>query len=88
MEASDRTFDWAYAGCLKALREAEQKHAIDGWTSLATAAEWITTYHAEQTPEKYGCQGWAHVLNETRQFELTYRYEANCRVAWFRSRHL
>ena len=63
--APDGTMDWGAAGCVSALREAVAALAIDGWTSVAAAATWISAQHLDQTPEKYGCRTWRQVIHWT-----------------------
>lgn len=63
--APDGTMDLGAAGCVSALREAVAALAIDGWTSVAAAATWISAQHLDQTPEKYGCRTWRQVIHWT-----------------------
>jgi OST-HTH/LOTUS domain len=52
------------------LRDAEVALAKEGWTLLSNAIAYIGMREAEQTPKKYGCSSWRHVLHESKQFEL------------------
>lgn len=58
---------WPVAGIVGALREAFHTLSIDDWVSLDAAARWITEHHPQQTPQKYGCSRWRHVIHESRQ---------------------
>ena len=82
--APDGTVDWPYAGIVRALREAADALAVDGWVLLDDAVSWIVERHTEQVPEKYGCRSWPQVLHESRLFRLEYRDDATGRKhAWF-----
>lgn len=61
---------WPIAGIVSALRQAFRERSIDGWVNLDTAARWVSEHHPEQTPKKYGCARWRHVIHESGQFEL------------------
>ena len=77
---------WPMAGIVSALREASSELAVDGWTSLDAAARWVSEQRPEQTPQKYGCSRWRHVLHECGEFELR-RFAHNGQFgAWFRRR--
>ncbi len=83
----DGTIQWAMAGIVGALREATTALAIRGWTRLDDAVAFIVEKYPDQTPRKYDCRSWGHVLSESRMFELQYRTNADdSRVAWFRER--
>ena len=85
--APDGTFDWPATGIVSALREAALQLGIRGWTSLEAATAWIQAKHPEQTPQKYGCRSWPHMLHESKLFELTYRTDDSGRKrGWFRAR--
>jgi hypothetical protein len=81
----DGSFVWEHTGIVRALRQAAQTLAVDGWTPLEEARNWLAFRHPEQTPSKYGCRTWPQVLHESRLFELRYRAEGGRRAAWFRS---
>jgi hypothetical protein len=34
------------------------------------AIHWIATTYSEQTPKRYGCGSWHHVIHESRQLEI------------------
>lgn len=80
---------WAQAGIVRALREAmaELNASACGWTRLDHAIALILEKAPTQTPDRYGCKSWRHVLNASRVFDLQYRMDENDkRVAWFRAR--
>lgn len=83
----DGSVDWPGSGICCCLREAENKCAIDGWTRLETAILWIGSTYPEQTPKRYGCSSWRHILNESRQFEIRKLQADNERITvWYRSK--
>ena len=84
--APDGTVNWPAAGIVRALREAANELAVDGWTPVAAAGRWITERSPEQQPNKYGCASWRQVLHESRLFELRYRDVDGQRAAWYRVR--
>jgi hypothetical protein len=84
--APDGVVDWRAAGCVSVLLEATGRLAIDGWTPLDAAVQWIDTQHPDQTPEKYHCRSWPQVLFESRRFELCYREEDGSNQPWYRER--
>src|SRR3546814_17187672 len=74
----DGTIHWPMAGIVSALHQALRELAVDGWASLDAAARWMSETHPEQTPQKYGCARWRHVIHESGQFELQIG-RASCR---------
>jgi hypothetical protein len=84
--APDGTVDWPAAGIVRALHEAANELAVDGWTPVAAAGRWIMERSPEQQPNKYGCASWRQVLHESRLFELRYRTVDARRAAWYRVR--
>lgn len=84
--APDGVVDWAAARCVRVLREATGLLAVDGWTPLDAAVQWIGALHPDQTPERYHCRSWPQVLFESRQFDLQYRYHEGRRQPWYRER--
>ncbi len=82
----DGTVHWPAAGIVRALREASNEIAVDGWTPVAAAGRWIMERSPEQQPNKYGCASWRQVLHESRLFELRYRDVGGQRAAWYRVR--
>lgn len=84
--APDGKIHWHLAGIVGALREAFHTLSIDGWVNLDAAARWIAEHHPQQTPRKYGCSRWRHVIHESGQFELR-RFMHNGQFgAWYRER--
>lgn len=82
----DGQIHWPAAGIVGALRQALQELSIDGWVNLDAAARWVSENHPEQTPQKYGCSRWRHVVHECGQFEIR-RFRHNGQFgAWFRAR--
>ncbi|WP_430407309.1 OST-HTH/LOTUS domain-containing protein [Hydrogenophaga sp.] len=84
--APDGSVDWAWAGIVRALKDALERNATDGWLRLEDAKSWMAQHHPEQTPERYQCRTWAQVLNDSRAFRLEYRHEGGRRVARFSSK--
>lgn len=84
--APDGAVDWPAAGIVRALRDAADQLAVNGWTPVAAAQRWIVSRDPGQIPVKYGCSSWRQVVHESKQFELCYREEAGRREAWYRAR--
>ena len=84
--APDGTFHWEVAGIVQALRDALAHNGESGWLRLEAAQAWMAQHHPEQTPERYGCRSWPHVLQASGAFQLEYRLEGGCKVGWFRAR--
>jgi len=83
---SDGQIHWPVAAIVGALREAFLELSIDGWVNLDAAARWVSENQPEQTPKKYRCSSWRHVIHESGQFELR-RFTHNGQFgAWFRER--
>lgn len=79
---------WASSTIVNLLRDAEAALAKEGWTLLSNAIAYIGMREAEQTPKKYGCSSWRHVLHESEQFELR-KVQAALGLptaTWYRSR--
>ncbi len=83
--APDGTVHWGGAGIVRALREAIEQNAADGWLRLDVAQSWMELHHPAQKPERYTCKSWKQVLHESRAFRLEYRPEGDGKVAWFRA---
>lgn len=79
---------WSSCTIVNLLRDAEATLAVDGWTSLAKAIEYISGREPDHTPKRYGCSSWRQVLHESAVF--TIRREQSepgaARDAWYRSR--
>ena len=84
--APDGQIHWPAAGIVGALREAIQELSIDGWVNLDAAARWVSEHHPQQTPQKYGCSRWRHVIHESGQFELRRFTHNGLFGAWYRER--
>ena len=86
----DGTVDWPASDVVKALRAAEAACATNGWTLLDSAIAWLGTDHADQTPAKYQCRTWKHVLKRSKQFEIRAAVDSvsNRGQTWFRSSEL
>lgn len=81
------TIHWAGSGITNCLREAETKLAQAGWTPLFEAIHWIAKTYPEQTPKRYGCGSWRHVIHASQQFEIRKQSQADtgATVVWYRS---
>lgn len=84
----DGTVHWAGSGITNCLREAETNLAQAGWTPLFEAIRWIAKTYPEQTPKRYGCGSWRHVIHASQQFEIRKQSQADNgpTVVWYRSR--
>ncbi len=84
----DGTVHWPSSGITACLREAETKLAQAGWTPLFEAIHWIAKTYPEQTPKRYGCGSWRHVIHESQQFDIRKQSQADngAKVVWYRSR--
>lgn len=91
----DGTVDWARAGIVQGLRDAEERLVISGWTDLGDAIAWMFKNCPEQMPKRFGCTSWRQVLHESRQFEIRKKVPDGLLlssqtqpaiVVWFRSR--
>ena len=84
----DGTVHWAGSGITNCLREAESKLAQAGWTPLFEAIHWIANTYPKQTPKRYGCGSWRHVIHASQQFEIRKQSQADNgpTVVWYRSR--
>jgi hypothetical protein len=71
--APDGQVHWPMSGIVDSLREAEaalSQSGPEGWTELNAAIAWQRQHAPEQTPTRYRCSSWRHVLHESRQFEV------------------
>ncbi len=75
---------WRITMIVGALRGAATELAVDGWTPVAKADEWISAKYPEELPQNYGCRSWPQVLQESRYFEVSYRQTDGQRAAWYR----
>ncbi|GAD62731.1 OST-HTH/LOTUS domain-containing protein [Aquipseudomonas alcaligenes] len=83
----DGSVHWPSSGVVSCLREAERLLACDGWTVLSEAIRWITKTYPDQTPKRYGCSSWRHVLHEAKLFDVRkeVQVDAGGAVVWYRS---
>lgn len=56
--APDGAIHWERAGIVRALRDALEPLAANGWARLEDARAWVALHHPGQLPEKYGCRTW------------------------------
>lgn len=84
--APDGKVDWSTAGIVRALREAAEELAVDGWASITEAGKWIAERFLEQLPAKYGCGSWRQVVHESRAFEIRYLDMNGQRAARYREK--
>ena len=85
--APDGVVDWERAGIVACLREATAAIAMDGWTPLSAVIAFVESRHPAQTPQKYGCRSWPHVIDASKRFDLTYTSEPGAaKVALYRAR--
>lgn len=84
----DSTVHWPSSEITACLREAENQFAEVGWAPLFEAIRWIAKTYPEQTPKRYGCGSWRHVIHESQQFEIRKQSQADGgpTMIWYRSR--
>ncbi len=80
--------DWSMTGIVQALQQAAENLAVEGWTSLDLAQQWIIERHPNQLPAMYGCRSWQQVVHESRLFELRYLEITGKRAAWYRTKKI
>lgn len=79
---------WPSSTIVNLLRDAEATLAVDGWTPLARAIEYISCREPTHTPKRYGCSSWRQVLHESSMFTIK-REQSGPGIAtetWYRSR--
>lgn len=83
----DGSVHWPSSGVVACLREAERQLVCDGWTSLPDAIQWIAKTYPDQTPKRYGCGSWRHVLHEAKLFDVRKEVQVGSgrSVFWYRS---
>lgn len=84
--SSNGTVHWASSGVVRALREAADELATDGWTPVTMAGRWISQRYPDEQPARYGCSSWRQVVHESRLFELRYHGVDRQRAAWYRAK--
>lgn len=79
---------WNSCTIVNLLRDAEATRAVDGWTPLAGAIEYISGREPSHTPKRYGCSSWQQVLHESAIFTIRREQsEPGARKeTWYRSR--
>lgn len=82
----DGTVHLPNADIVRALQEAADELAVDGWATVSEAGGWIAARYPEQLPEKYGYASWRQVVHETRTFELRYFERGGRRTACYREK--
>lgn len=82
----DGQIHWPAAGILGALRQAYRELSVDGWANVDATASWVAEHEPEQTPQKYGCSRWRHVVHACGQFELRHLTRNGKPGVWFRER--
>lgn len=83
----DGSVHWPSSGVVACLREAERQLVCDGWTALPDAIQWIAKTYPDQTPKRYGCGSWRHVLHEAKLFDVRKEVQVDSgrSVFWYRS---
>ncbi|WP_306553792.1 OST-HTH/LOTUS domain-containing protein [Acidovorax sp.] len=84
----DGSFEWQDTGIVRALREEVRALAGEDWVAFDIVKARMLERHSDQTPQKYRCSSWPQVLNESGEFELTYRRDSDAgpKTAWVRLR--
>lgn len=84
----DGSFEWRDTGIVLALREEVRALAGEDWVAFDIVKARMLERHSDQTPQKYHCSSWPQVLNESGEFELTYRRDSDAgpNTAWVRLR--
>lgn len=84
----DGTMHWPISTIVECLRNAEQACAVDGWTLLHSAIEHIRGSAPDQTPKRYGCGSWRHVIHASQQFDILKKTNQDTGgvAIWYRSR--
>ncbi|RYH65975.1 MAG: hypothetical protein EON54_05315 [Alcaligenaceae bacterium] len=84
----DGSFEWRDTGIVRALREEVRALAGEDWVAFNIVKGRMLERHSDQTPQKYRCSSWPQVLNESGEFELTYRRDSDTapKQAWVRLR--
>lgn len=82
------TVHWPSCGIVRILREAEAELATDGWTPLHSAIAWVGQHAPDQTPKRYGCGSWRHVIHESKEFDVRKQGQTatGSTLVWYRSR--
>jgi hypothetical protein len=78
---------WSSCTIVKLLRDAEAILAMNEWTPLARAIEYISDREPSHTPKRYGCSSWRHVLHESAIFTVRRKQSepGAAKETWYRS---
>jgi hypothetical protein len=78
---------WPSCTIVNLLRDAEATLAVDGWTPLARAIEYISSREPSHTPKRYGCSSWRQVLHESSIFTIRREQSepGTATETWYRS---
>ncbi len=82
----DETVCSPNSGIVRALQEAADGLAVDGWATVSEAGRWIAERYPEQLPVKCGCGSWRQVVHQSRIFELRYFEIDGRRTAQYREK--
>lgn len=82
----DGSVVWPSSGIVRALEEAAELLAIDGWAGVLEAGRWISEKYPHQTPARYGCKSWRQVVHQSLMFDLQYLGTGDTRSAHYRLR--
>lgn len=77
---------WPNTGIVRALREATEEQASEGWTPVDAAIQWINEKYPDERPDGYGCTSWRQVIHASLMFDLRYLEDGGPRRAWYRLR--
>jgi hypothetical protein len=77
---------WPFTPVVAHLSAAGIPEASDGWRRLEDAITRIRREHPEETPSRYQCSSWRHLLHESQLFEVRKAKptEAGATVVWYR----
>jgi hypothetical protein len=86
--APEGTVDWPRTTVVALLRGVASTSSRGGWTNLSDAIAFITAHHGDQTPKRYGCSSWRHVVHESKLFEIRRdkSIDAAPGATWYRRR--
>ena len=77
---------WPNTGIVRALKEATEEQASEGWTPVDAAVQWINEKYPDEQPDGYGCTSWRQVIHASQMFDLRYLEHGGPRRAWYRLR--
>ncbi|WP_132038758.1 OST-HTH/LOTUS domain-containing protein [Iodobacter fluviatilis] len=77
---------WEQTPVVKALFEAEQKLAAEGWTKLNDAINYIRKHYPEDFPKRYRYKHWDQLIKATNLFDLGERkWPDNQTIVFYRT---